>query len=267
MAKPSDILPEHLKELQTLGVVSQEALNTLEKGRKRSDQLRLLLRSKEAHLTAQKSEMEREMDRKMNFVKKKLIELQAVGKAIEKSISFHNNVDEYTVRSMRALRAAQDSRAATIMSWPGLSLDLSKAGIDHLSNLSLHESIFAERLAQLAENPLNEIEVGLKECETQQPIDLEQEMPPPPLVPKPKKAPAQLELPTVKAMPKMPTQQKEEKGNERRREVEEEKEKKKQCQEYESVELADRKEIPKDHLYVTVGQEVWNVLGKSMQER
>ena len=123
LAEPVDILPEQLKELQTLGEVNQEALKTLDKGRNRSEQLRLLLKSKEAHLLTQKANLEQELSRKINWVQRRLAELQAEDGAIEKMISFHESVEEYAVRSMEALKSAQGSRAATIMSWPGLSFD------------------------------------------------------------------------------------------------------------------------------------------------
>ena len=127
---------------------------------------------------------------------------------------------------------------------------------------------------------MQEVENGLKACETTPTIDLEQEMPPP-AAPKPKKAPSPLKLeqasvtPWVKATPKMqPEKEKEKirevlpaKEKEKNKEGEDETERKRPRYEYESTNLIKRKEIPKDQLYIKVGQEVWETLGPSSEER
>ena len=92
---------------------------------------------------------------------------------------------------------------------------------------------------------------------------------PPPIAPKAKKAPMQLgepavkiETPEVKARPKMPEKEK-------RRDYESEGEKKRQRYDYESLEISavDRKEVPRELLYVQIGQQQWEVLGKDNRQR
>ena len=60
LAAPSEIEPEYLRELQVLCQVNQETQDTLFIGKKRNEQLRLLLQQKEKHLAAQRIEVERE---------------------------------------------------------------------------------------------------------------------------------------------------------------------------------------------------------------
>ena len=146
------------------------------------------------------------------------------------------------------------------------------------------ESIFAEMLHQTekGENVVMEIERGLAECaakkdepaievEDDEPgasgVKRSQEMPPPVSTPRANKAPVQLdkpalkiEKPEVKARLKMPEKEK-------RRDYEGEGEKKKQCYDYESLEVVDRKEVPKDLLYAQLTQQQWDVMGRDSRQR
>ena len=91
---------------------------------------------------------------------------------------------------------------------------------------------------------------------------------PPVTTPKAKKAPVQLEKPAVKqeklevkAMPKKPEKEK-------RYDYEGEKEKKRaRFEDYENVEVVDRKEVPRDTLYVQLTQHQWGVMGRDSRLR
>ena len=271
LAEASEIEPEYLRELQVLGQVNQETHETLLKGQKRNEQLRLLLRQKDLRITNQRAEMEKEITKKQNWVQNRVIELKAEDQAVAKAIEFHGEVDYFTVKAMQALKDAQTSKAAAILNWKGCELDLTSSGIDSLSNLMLTESIFAEMLHQTekGENVVMETENGLAEITTKREepaIEVEDdepgassvrgekrslEMPPPVMTPKAKKAPVQLEKPAVKiekpevkAMPKMPEK-------EQRRDYEGEgKKKEARYGDYENVEVVDRKEVPTEKLYI-----------------
>ena len=93
-----------------LGQVNQETQDTLLKGKKRNEQLKLLLQEKEKHLMSQKEEIETEMVRKLNWAQNRMVELRAEETAVERSLTFHSNVEEFTIRSMEALKRAQSSR-------------------------------------------------------------------------------------------------------------------------------------------------------------
>ena len=69
-----------------------------------------------------------------------------------------------------------------------------------------------------------------------------------------------IERPEVKAMPKMPEE-------EQRRDYEGEGEKKKARYDYETVEVVDRKEVPKEMLYVQLTQQQWDVMGRDSRQR
>ena len=142
LSEPPDIEPEHLRELQVLG---RSML------RRRTPQLKLLLIEKEKHLISQKEEIEKEMVRKLSWVQNRMVELRAEETAVERSLTFHNNVEEFTVRSMEALKRAQSSREAVLIGWQGCSFNLTSRGIDRLSSLTLSESIFAEILRQIGD--------------------------------------------------------------------------------------------------------------------
>ena len=166
-------------------------------------------------LANQKVEMEKEMARKQNWAQNRLIELRAEEQAVEKAVEFHSDEEEFKMKAMEALKEAQTSKAAAILSWKGCELDLTSSVIDKMSSLTLSENIFAEMLHQTekGENVVMEIENGLAECaakreepaievEDDEPgasgIKRSQEMPPPISAPKPNKAPVQLEKPAVK---------------------------------------------------------------------
>ena len=253
------------------------------KGKRRNDQLKLLLKDKEKRRIKQKEELEQEMVRKLNWVQTRMLELKAEENAVERSLAFHGNVEEFATKSMETLKRLQSSREAALIGWKGCSFDLTSSGVDRLSSPTVSESIFAEILQQTErkENVLIEVERGVAECvsKKEEAIDLEaeeaascgakrgQEMPPP-LAPKAKKAPAQLgepmikiEKPEVKAMPKIPEKEK-------RRDHESEEEKKKQHYDYESLDKAVESErVPRELLYVEIGQQQWEVLSKDSRNR
>ena len=200
-----------------------------------------------------------------------LNELLAEDQEVAKAIEFHDEVESIAVKAMQAQKDAQTSKAAAVLDWKGCELDLTRSGVENLSNLTLTENIFAQMLhqAEKGESALLETENELaaitsKKQEPAIEVDDEEpsassaggdkkktEMPPPVTTPKAKKAPVQLEKPAVKkeklevkAMPKKPEK-------EQRYDYEGEKEKKRACyEEYENVEVVDRKEVPRDKLYI-----------------
>ena len=74
---PSDIAAEDVKEFQTLGEINRETLTTLEKTKRRSEQFRLLLNAKESRLTAQRTQLDQEFTKKINWTQNLLREEQA----------------------------------------------------------------------------------------------------------------------------------------------------------------------------------------------
>ena len=260
LAEASEIEAATVRELQVLGQVNQETQD-------------ILLRA----------EMDKEITKKQNWVQNRLNELKAEDQEVAKAIEFHGEVEYFAVNAMQALKDAQTSKAAAILDWKGCELDLTSSGIDNLSNLTLTESIFAQMLRQTerGESVLLEIENELAAITTQKQepaieVDDEEpstssvggekrsaEMPPPVTTLKAKKAPVQLEKPAakkekpeVKAMPKMPEK-------EQRHDYEGEKEKKRaRYGDYENVEVVDRKEVPKDKLYIQLTQQQWDVMGR-----
>ena len=286
LATPSDIAAEDVKEFQTLGEINRETLTTLDKTKRRSEQFRLLLKAKESHLIAQKAQQEQVLSKKINWVQSKLTEVQAEDGAIERMVNFHETVEDYVVQGMKSLKETQDSPQAKEIAWAGLQFDLTRSGCDQLGNLSLYEAIFAERMSLTENNPVQELELALKELESAPTIDLEHEgsiappkeegvMAPPkdPATPKPKKAPAGM-TPATKAMPKLQP----EKDDKKEKEALLEKERKKRAEDAAAVAEAEKggktaryeyygtsslvksKYVPKEHLYITVPQEVWEVL-------
>ena len=220
---PSDKAAEDVKEFQTLGEIDRETLTTLEKTKRRSEQFRLLLKAKESHLTAQKTQLGQELTKKINWIQAKLREEQAEDGAIERMVNFHETetVEEYVVEGMKSLKETQHTPQAQEIGWAGLQFDLTREGCDQLGNLSLSEAIFAERMGLTEKNPVQDLELALKELESAPTIDLEHEgstappkgegsMAPPkdPTVPQPKKAPAGM-TPATKAMPKIQDDKKE----------------------------------------------------------
>ena len=274
---PSDIAAEDVKEFQTLGEINRETLTTLEKTKRRSEQFRLLLKAKESHLTAQKTQLDQELTKKINWIQNRLREEQVEDGAIERMVNFHETVEEYAVEGMKSLKETQNTPQAQEIGWAGLQFDLTREGCDQLGNLSLCEAIFAERIGLTEKNPVQDLELALKELESAPMIDLEREgstapstgegsMAPPkdPTVPKPKKAPAGM-TPATKAMPKIQDDKKEKEAaqetEKKKREedaaaiAEAEKGGKKARYEYQDTSVASlvkSKYVPKEHLYVSV---------------
>ena len=218
---PSDIAAEDVKEFQTLGEINRETLTTLERTKRRSEQFRLLLKAKESHLTAQKTQLDQELTKKISWIQNRLPEEQVEDGAIERMVNFHETVEEYVVEGMKSLKESQNTPQAQEIGWAGLQFDLTREGRDQLGNLSLYEAIFAERMSSTEKNPVQELELALRELESAPMIDLEREgsttpakgegsMAPPkdPTVPKPKKAPAGM-TPATKARPKIQDDKKE----------------------------------------------------------
>ena len=289
LAQASEIEAATVRGLQVLGQVKQETQDTLLRGQKRNEQLRVLLQQKSLCLTNQRAEMDKEIiARKQNWVQKRLNELMAEDREVAKAIEFHGEVEYFAVKAMQALKDAQTSKAAAILNWKGCELDLTRSGIDNLSSLKLTESIFMQMLrqAEKGESALLDIENELaaitsKRQEPAIEVDDEEpsassvggekkntEMPPPVMTPKAKKAPVQLEKPAVKkqklevkAMPKKPEK-------EQRYDYEGEKEKKSaRYEECENFEVVDRKEVPRDKLYVQLTQHQWDVMGRDSRLR
>ena len=134
---PSDVAAEDVKEFQTLGEINRETLTTLEKTKRRSEQFRLLLKAKESHLTAQRTQLDQELTKKINWIQSKLREEQAGDGAIERMVNFHETVEDYVVEGMKSLKETQNTPQAQEIGWVGLQFDLTRAGCDQLGNLSL----------------------------------------------------------------------------------------------------------------------------------
>ena len=162
---PSDIAAEDVKEFQTLDEINRETLTTLEKTKRRSEQFRLLLKAEESHLIALKIQQDQELSKKINWIQSKLREEQAEDGAIERMVNFHETVEDYVVEGMKSLKETQSSPQAQEIGWAGLQFDLTRSGCDQLGNLSLYEAIFAERMALTDKNPVQELELALKELE------------------------------------------------------------------------------------------------------
>ena len=289
---PSDIAAEDVKEFQTLSEINRETLTTLERTKRRSEQLRLLSKAKESHLTAQQMQLDQELTKKINWIQNRLREEQVEDGAIERMVNLHETVEEYVVEGMKSLKETQNTPQAQEIGWAGLQFDLTREGCDQLGNLSLYEAIFAERMGSTEKNPVQELELALKELESAPMIDLEREgstapskgegsMAPPkdPTVPTPKKAPAGM-TPATKAMPKIQDDKKEkeaaqEREKQKREEdaaaiAEAEKGGKKARYEYQDTSVASlvkSKYVPKEHLCVSVPQEVWESVGVWSRER
>ena len=277
---------------RSIGEINRETLATLEKTKRRSEQFRLLLKAKESHLTAQRTQLDQELTKKINWIQNKLREEQAEDGAIERMVNFHETVEDYVVEGMKSLKETQNTPQAQEIGWVGLQFDLTRDGCDQLGNLSLYEAIFAERMGLTEKNPVQDLELALKELEAAPTIDLEHEgstapprgegsMAPPkdPTVPKPKKTPAGM-TPATKAMPKIQDDKKE-------KEAAQEKEKKKreedaaaiaeaekggrkaryECQTPPPQALVKSKYVPKEHLCINVPQEVWESVGVWSRER
>ena len=275
---PSDLVAEDVKEFQTLGELNRETLTTLDKTRRRSEQFRLLLKAKKSHLIGLKTQQEKELSKKINWVQRKLAEEDAEKGAIEKMLKF--------------LAETQRLPEAKEVEWSGLQFDLTREGCDQLANLSLYEAIFSERMGLTDRNPVQDLELALKELESAPTIDLEHEgsiappreegsMAPPkdPVVPKPKKTPGGM-TPATKAMPRLPDEKKEKEAvqdqEKKKREedaaatAEVERGGKKARYEYydtSTAALIKSKYVPKEHLYINVPQEVWETLGAWSRER
>ena len=125
---PSDIAAEDVKEFQTLGEINRETLTTLEKTKRRSEQFRLLLKAKESHLTAQKTQLDQELTKKNNWIQSKLREEQAEAGATERMVNFHETVEDYVVEGMKSLKETQSSPQAQEIGWAGLQFDLTRSG-------------------------------------------------------------------------------------------------------------------------------------------
>ena len=152
--------------------------------------------------------------------------------------------------------------------------------------------VYMRDMTSNEKNPVQDLELALKELEPAPTIHLEHEgsaappreegsMAPPkdPIVPKPKKAPAGM-TPATNAMPKIQDDKKE-------KEAAQEKEKKKreedaaaiaeaetggkkaryECQDTSTASLVKSKYVPKEHLYINVPQEVWESVGVWSRER
>ena len=293
LATPSDIVAEDVKEFQTLGEINRETLTTLDKTKRRIEQFPLLLKAKESHLIAQKAQQEQALSKKINWIQSKLAEVQAEDGAIERMVNVHETVEDYVVQGMKSLKETQGSPQAKEIEWAGLQFDLTRSGCDQLGTLSLCEAIFAERMSLTENNPVQELELALKELESTPTIDLEHEgsiappkeegamaLPKDPATPKPKKAPAGM-TPATKAMPKVQP----EKDDKKEKEALQEKERKKRAEDaaavagaekggkkaryeyYDTSSLVKSKYVPKEYLYITVPQEVWEVLGPWSRER
>ena len=246
------------------------------------------MKAKESHLIAQKTQLDQELTKKINWIQSKLREEQAEDGAIERIVNFHETVEDYVVEGMKSLKETQSTPQAQEIGWAGLQFDLTRSGCDQLGNLSLYEAIFAEQMALTDKNPVQDLELALKELESAPTIDLEHEGAPPkeegsmapptdPVAPKPKKAPAGM-TPATKAMPKLQDDKKE-------KEAMQDKEKKKRAKDaaaiaeaekggkkaryeyYDTSSLVKSKYVPKEHLYIAVPQEVWEVLGAWSRER
>ena len=73
-----------------------------------------------------------------------LNELIAEDNEVAKAIEFHDEVEAFAVKVMQALKDAQTSKAAAILDWKGCELDLTRSGIDSLSNLTDREYLCAD---------------------------------------------------------------------------------------------------------------------------
>ena len=195
---------------------------------------------------------------------------------------------------MKSLKETQNTPQAQETGWVGLQFDLTREGCDQLGNFSLYEAIIAERMGLTEKNPVQDLELALKELEAAPTIDLEHEgstapakgegsMAPPkdPTVPKPKKAPAGM-TPATEAMPKIQDDKKE-------KEAVQEKEKRSvkkmrwpaaiagadkggskaryEYQDTSTASLVKSKYVPKEHLCINVPQEVWESIGVWSRER
>ena len=68
---------------------------------------------------------------------------------VAKAMEFHDEVESFAVKVMQALKDVQTSKVAAISDWKGCELDLTRSGIDSLSNLTLTENIFAQMLGSV----------------------------------------------------------------------------------------------------------------------
>ena len=90
-------------------------------------------------------------------------------------VNFHETVEEYVVEGMKSLKETQNTPQAQGIGWAGLQFDLTREGCDQLGNFSLCEAFSAERMGLTEKNPVQDLELALKELESAPMVDLERE--------------------------------------------------------------------------------------------
>ena len=273
MSELSEVESTQIAALQTLGQMNMETQESISKGMKRNEQMKILLQQKSAALKAQRAEFEREEERKQNFIQNRLNEITAETTEMTKAEGFHQAVEGFVVTAVKALEAAQRFPAAQVLSW-NQALDLSRDGIDRLSGLTRTEGVFARLMEQVEkdqpvvfelEGALAAIEVEDEEepkaGDTKKKSEADS-TPPPATSPKPKKAPLAMKdqalaglsvskplkiqteekgKPGVKAMPK--------KAEKKTRYEDEEKDKKRARHESRPSRPKDEEMVPKDQFF------------------
>ena len=290
---PSEVQTEDLKDVQLLGAINRETLDSLDKHRESSEQYKVLLESKEKYLEAERIRKDQEIVKKVGWVQAKLTEVRAEEGALDRMMKFHESVEDYVVKSMKELRNMQSSEEAQEINWEGLQFGLSKEGGEQLSAMTIYEKLFSERLSTQETNLVTEMEVKLRELEKVITVDLEGEekasLPSaegagstmaPPEVPAMKKEP--VGTPKTEAMPK-PQQEKQKEEEKKKKEEELQEQKKREADAASAAEkgygkrakheypdaatLVNSKTIPKDYLYVEATQDLWDLLGVDSRER
>ena len=78
-------------------------------------------------------------------------EITAETTAMTKAEGFHEAIEEFVVAAFRAMKTAQDSADAWLLDW-NQSLDITRGGIDRLSDHTRTESVFAKLMEQVELN-------------------------------------------------------------------------------------------------------------------
>ena len=107
--------------------------------------------------------MDQKITKKQEWVQNRLNKLMVGDQEVAKAMEFHDEVESFAVKATQALKDAQRSKTAAILEWKGCELDLTKSGIDNLSNLRMTVNIVAQMLhqAEKGESALFEIEKEL----------------------------------------------------------------------------------------------------------
>ena len=117
MNELSELEEGQIANLQTIGQVNQEMQESISKGMKRNAQLKTLLQQKREE---RKAELEKEYERKENFIQNKLNEITAETTEMTKAKGFHEAIEEFVVTAFRAMKTAQGFFWTGISPWTSL---------------------------------------------------------------------------------------------------------------------------------------------------